>query len=41
VLKRWNADGPDGLIARRVATIGGQWKLTAEQQAELFDALPR
>lgn len=41
VLKRWNGEGPDGLIDHRVVTNGGRWKLTAEQQAELFDTLQR
>jgi transposase len=41
VLKRWNAMGPEGLVDRRVTNNGGQWKLTAEQQAELFDAPQR
>ena len=39
IVKRWNADGPDGLADRRKATNGGKAKLTAEQQAELFAAL--
>src|SRR4051812_9935359 len=39
VLKRWNAEGPTGLADRRPATNGGKPKLTAAQQAELFDAL--
>src|SRR5688572_30282545 len=30
VLKRWNADGPDGLADRRQAANGGQPKLSAE-----------
>lgn len=39
LLKRWNAEGPDGLADRRAQTNGGQSKLTPEQQAELFAAL--
>jgi transposase len=38
LLKRWNAQGPDGLADRRRANKS-QGKLTAPQQAELFDAL--
>src|ERR687886_2323213 len=38
LLKRWNAQGPDGLADRR-ATNGGRTKLTPEQQAELSAAL--
>src|SRR5215467_11615686 len=36
VLKRWNAYGPAGLADRRRANKG-RGKLTAAQQAELFD----
>jgi len=39
ILKRWNADGPDGLADRRKATNGGQAKLTPAQQAEVYAAL--
>lgn len=39
ILKRWNADGPDGLADRRPATNGGRPKLSDEQRAELFEAL--
>jgi transposase len=39
VLKRWNAQGPEGLADRRPLTNGGQSKLTAPQQAALFNAL--
>jgi transposase len=39
ILKRWNAQGPDGLADRRKATNGGQAKLTPDQQAELFAVL--
>jgi transposase len=39
LLKRWNADGPDGLADRRAAKNGGKPKLTAERRAELFAAL--
>jgi transposase len=40
VLKRWNAHGPDGLTDRRKANKS-PGKLTAPQQAALFDALQR
>ena len=39
VLKRWNAEGPDGLADRRATTNGGRPKLTAAQQTELYTAL--
>jgi transposase len=39
VLKRWNAEGPAGLADRRAAKNGGRPKLSAEQQAALFEAL--
>jgi transposase len=39
ILKRWNAEGPDGLADRRVTTNGGQSKLTTDQQIDLWDAL--
>jgi transposase len=39
LLKRWNAEGPDGLADRRAARNGGKPKLSAEQQAALFEAL--
>ena len=39
VLKRWNADGPDGLADRRARTNGGRPKLTDDQQIDLWDAL--
>jgi hypothetical protein len=39
LVKRWNADGPDGLVDRRAGACGGQPKLTAEQRAELLAAL--
>jgi transposase len=39
VLKRWNAEGPAGLADRRATANGGQPKLSAEQQAALFEAL--
>jgi len=38
VLRRWNAQGPDGLADRRRHNQS-QGRLTAAQQAELFDAL--
>jgi transposase len=40
ILRRWNAHGPDGLADRRKANKG-QGRLTAQQQAELYDALQR
>lgn len=39
ILKRWNAEGPDGLADRRAATNGGHRKLSTEQQLDLWDAL--
>ena len=39
VLKRWNAEGPDGLADRRPARNGGRPKLSEEQQAALFETL--
>src|SRR3954468_16482781 len=39
LIKRWNADGPDGLADRRTATNGGKPKLTADQQVDLWAAL--
>ena len=39
ILKRWNAEGPTGLADRRHARNGGQPRLSAEQQAALFEAL--
>jgi transposase len=39
LIKRWNAQGPDGLVDRRVAANGGQSKLTADQQIDLWAAL--
>jgi hypothetical protein len=39
VLRRWNARCPAGLADRRRANKG-QGKLTAGQQAQLFDTLP-
>jgi transposase len=39
VLKRWNAEGPDGLADRRAARNGGRHALSDEQQAALFEAL--
>ena len=38
LLKRWNAQGPNGLADRRRANKS-QGKLTARQQAELYDVL--
>jgi transposase len=39
LLKRWNAEGPDGLDDRRRGTNGGRSKLTTDQQIDLWDAL--
>jgi transposase len=39
ILKRWNADGPDGLTDRRCLTNRGQARLSPEQRAELYAAL--
>jgi transposase len=39
LLKRWNAQGPDGLADRRATTNGGHPKLSADQQIDLWDAL--
>jgi transposase len=39
LLKRWNDQGPDGLVDRRAAANGGRPKLTADQQIDLWDAL--
>jgi transposase len=39
LLKRWNAEGPDGLADRRAGTCGGRGKLTTEQQIDLWAAL--
>jgi transposase len=39
LLKRWNAQGPEGLADRRAAVNGGRPKLSAEPQAALFEAL--
>src|SRR5438045_2468667 len=39
LLKRWNAQGPDGLADRRAGTCGGHSKLTADQQVDLWAAL--
>jgi transposase len=38
LLKRWNAEGPDGLADRR-GTNGGHSKLSTDQQIDLWDAL--
>jgi transposase len=39
LLKRWNAEGPDGLADRRAVINGGHSKLTTDQQVDLWDAL--
>jgi hypothetical protein len=41
ILKRWNAEGPEGLADRRVAANGGQSKLSTDQQIDLWAALQR
>lgn len=41
LLKRWNAEGPDGLADRRAVTNGGRPKLSPEQQAALYEVLQR
>lgn len=41
ILKRWNAEGPDGLADRRKGTNGGRSKLSTDQQIDLWDALQR
>jgi transposase len=38
LIRRWNADGPDGLADRR-GRNGGRPKLTAEQRVDLWAAL--
>jgi transposase len=39
ILKRWNAEGPDGLADHRKGTNGGHSKLSAEQQIDLWAAV--
>jgi transposase len=39
LIKRRNAQGPDGLADRRAATNGGHGKLSTDQQIDLWDAL--
>ena len=39
VLKRWNADGPQGLADRRAGSSGGRFKLTNDQQIDLWAAI--
>jgi transposase len=41
ILKRWNAQGPDGLAGRRAGTNGGRTRLSTEQQIDLWAALQR
>lgn len=41
LIKRWNARGAEGLVDRRKTACGGQWRLSAQQQAELFQTLQR
>ena len=40
LIKRWNAEGPDGLADRRKGRNGGRNKLSTDQQVDLWDALP-
>lgn len=39
ILRRWNAEGPDGLADRRAAANGGHAKLSIDRQLELWAAL--
>jgi transposase len=39
LLKRWNAEGPDGLADRRRGANGGRCKLTTDQRIDLWDAV--
>jgi hypothetical protein len=39
LLKRYNAEGPQGLADHRARTNHGQFKLTPQQQADLFATL--
>jgi transposase len=39
LIKRWNAEGPDGLADRRTTNNGGRHKLSVEQQIDLWAAL--
>ncbi|CAN5900287.1 hypothetical protein BH23PLA1_BH23PLA1_34910 [soil metagenome] len=39
LIKRWNAQGPDGLVDRRAVTNGGHCKLSTDQQIDLWDTL--
>jgi transposase len=39
LIKRWNAEGPDGLADRRKAANGGRPKLSTDQQIDLWAAL--
>jgi transposase len=39
LIKRWNADGPDGLADRRKGANGGRPKLTTDQRVDLWAAL--
>ena len=39
VIKRWNAGGPGALADRRAGANGGRWKLTTDQQIDLWDTL--
>jgi transposase len=39
LIKRWNAEGPDGLADHRKGSNGGRNKLSTDQQIDLWDAL--
>ena len=39
LIKRWNAEGPDGLADRRKGANGGKPKLSTDQQIDLWAAL--
>lgn len=39
LIKRWNAQGPDGLADRRATTNGGHGKLATDRRIDLWDAL--
>ncbi len=41
IARRYNADGPDALGDRRQHNSGGHWLLSAEQQADLEQALTK
>src|SRR4051812_15329186 len=39
LIKRWNAQGPEGLVDRRRSTNHGREKLSTDQQIDLWAAL--